>query len=643
MASTFVSVGLGDRPPWTGLGTKPLGTVQFAHPPHLGLLQRRWVPKVPENEESVPQCHAGMCVSAIFGAATASRAAKAARKHKGAQFTGFGPSGFKGNRCLCTKLMPSSELGLLLLGKHVCRDGVDEVEVRTDPPYDGKVSADPQSVADSMRVQRLKDLVLVHEIRAAITAGEFALRLRGAEKPGLVDYEELCNRLNTYIDRLERQPLQDEVLPLDEALKAQKELRETREHLQERLFDMTLVRCQVGGNKSSEPQVHVDASKDVSSGNSKPSIHSDPKTKQPREFAETNRVLLYLREDHTVDIDSALKESCSAAPISLDLWERLRGQGGHHSDDWAHAVQESPAVSSQTLEKQANLSDAKHELAKSQAMRTKILKAMGMGREPVGVNPQKKAEEIKELFRWDREVMGRRILVLLANIDLLFDLVAVELEAQLRQASIQEWDVIGRKLKVVVLEFSLLEKQMAPYKGFVREDPEVVRAEGLDLYELRMLELHIARIAERLGIQADCIGQETSWLRPIRHQWASMKKSRQKFERGIIFFATGGRLLYQDLQHAVKLMLKVSFLRYTLQPREMQVIYRAVKDLLVSIPVLVILAIPMSPPGHFLFFSLILKVFPDFFPSPFTERRQNIMRIYDEIKPVSERRKSWTM
>jgi len=632
MPLTFVSVGLGDRSAWTGLGISPLSTAPFIHHAlHMGSLQRRLVARAKQHEESTQQCHAGICVSVIFVAATASRAATSARKQKGTQYTGFSCVGLKGNRHPCTRLMSSSEPEAML-GKGVCNHSADESDSR----------ADPHTVADSMRVQCLKDLVLVHEMQAAITSGEFALRLGGAEKPGLVDYEELCNRLNTFSDRFERQPLQDEVLPPDEAWKAQNNLRETREHLQERLFEMTRVRCQVR-NKSSKPQVHVDASKDVSSGSSTPETNSDHKTKQPRELAEPNRVLLYLREDQMVDIDGALKESCSVAPFSSDLWERLRGKGSRDLDDWARAVVESPAVSPHTLEKQANLSDSKHELAKSQAMRAKILKAMGMGRETVGVQPQTKAENIKQLFRWDRIVMGRQILVLLANIDLLFDLVAVELEAQLRQASIHEWDMIGRKLKVVILEFSLLEKQMAPYKRFVWEDPEVVRAKGLDSDELCMLESHIARIADCLGIQTDCIGQEKSWLRPIRHQWASMRKFRHKLERGITFLASGGRLLYQDLHHAVKLMLKVSFLRYTLQPREVQACYRAVKDLLVLVPFLVILAIPMSPPGHFLVFSVILKVYPDFFPSPFTERRQNIMRIYDEIKPVSERRKGWTM
>ena len=65
-----------------------------------------------------------------------------------------------------------------------------------------------------------------------------------------------------------------------------------------------------------------------------------------------------------------------------------------------------------------------------------------------------------------------------------------------------------------------------------------------------------------------------------------------------------------------------------------------VQDLLVLVPFLILLLIPLSPPGHMLVFSLILKartikcrggrmcfsccqVYPDFVPSPFTEHRQN--------------------
>jgi len=170
----------------------------------------------------------------------------------------------------------------------------------------------------------------------------------------------------------------------------------------------------------------------------------------------------------------------------------------------------------------------------------------------------------------------------------------------------------------------------------------VVRAKGLDSDEIRMLESHIARIADRLGVKADCIGQEKSFFRPVRHQWSSMRDRLRKVKPVVLFCGNGMALLSHDLQHAVKLVLKMAFLNYTLQPREVTACYRAAKDLLVLIPFLIILLIPLSPPGHVLVFALINKVYPDFFPSPFTERRQNVMRIYDEIKPASDRQKSWS-
>jgi hypothetical protein len=41
--------------------------------------------------------------------------------------------------------------------------------------------------------------------------------------------------------------------------------------------------------------------------------------------------------------------------------------------------------------------------------------------------------------------------------------------------------------------------------------------------------------------------------------------------------------------------------------------------------VVIILLIPLSPIGHVLVFGAIQRVFPDFFPSCFTERRQNLL------------------
>lgn len=56
---------------------------------------------------------------------------------------------------------------------------------------------------------------------------------------------------------------------------------------------------------------------------------------------------------------------------------------------------------------------------------------------------------------------------------------------------------------------------------------------------------------------------------------------------------------------------------------------RTFKDIITFIPVVIILIIPLSPVGHVLVFGAIQRFFPDFFPSCFTEQRQNLLQLYE--------------
>lgn len=56
---------------------------------------------------------------------------------------------------------------------------------------------------------------------------------------------------------------------------------------------------------------------------------------------------------------------------------------------------------------------------------------------------------------------------------------------------------------------------------------------------------------------------------------------------------------------------------------------RTFKDVLTFIPFVIILLIPLSPVGHVLVFGAIQRFFPDFFPSCFTEQRQNLLQLYE--------------
>ena len=47
---------------------------------------------------------------------------------------------------------------------------------------------------------------------------------------------------------------------------------------------------------------------------------------------------------------------------------------------------------------------------------------------------------------------------------------------------------------------------------------------------------------------------------------------------------------------------------------------------------MIILIIPLTPIGHVLVFGAIQRFFPDFFPSCFTERRQNLLQLYESTE-----------
>jgi hypothetical protein len=56
---------------------------------------------------------------------------------------------------------------------------------------------------------------------------------------------------------------------------------------------------------------------------------------------------------------------------------------------------------------------------------------------------------------------------------------------------------------------------------------------------------------------------------------------------------------------------------------------RTFKDIITFIPVVIILIIPMTPVGHVLVFGAIQRFYPGFFPSCFTEQRQNLLQLYE--------------
>jgi len=217
----------------------------------------------------------------------------------------------------------------------------------------------------------------------------------------------------------------------------------------------------------------------------------------------------------------------------------------------------------------------------------------------------------------------------------------VVIEADLERMSFGEWDVSGRQLKLSVVELSLLDKQVSSYRQLVPDDPEVCIGDDcrdftsvLDPEELRVLERDATEFVSRLGLQVERNeAEEQDFAASAQRSLNQLTTAVEKAKTGVMFYVSGVQLLGQDLQYAGSLFSKAAFSNYTLRPREVNTVFRTVKDCVTLVPFVIILIIPLTPVGHVLIFSFIQKFFPDFFPTTFTERRQNVIKIYKGIVP----------
>jgi hypothetical protein len=63
-----------------------------------------------------------------------------------------------------------------------------------------------------------------------------------------------------------------------------------------------------------------------------------------------------------------------------------------------------------------------------------------------------------------------------------------------------------------------------------------------------------------------------------------------------------------------------------------QTIRRTTLDIFTFVPFVIILIIPLTPVGHVLIFSFIQRYFPALFPSQFSQRRQELMKKYEDLQ-----------
>ncbi|KAF5837599.1 hypothetical protein DUNSADRAFT_4170 [Dunaliella salina] len=118
----------------------------------------------------------------------------------------------------------------------------------------------------------------------------------------------------------------------------------------------------------------------------------------------------------------------------------------------------------------------------------------------------------------------------------------------------------------------------------------------------------------------------------------SMTKTRLQLQEAleavleaVTFMVRGLKLLTSDITNSGRRFWRAAT-GGTLKPREVSALKRTARDLLAFVPFTIILIIPISPLGHVLVFGFIQQYFPQFFPSCFTSKRQEIMVRYEELE-----------
>jgi len=241
------------------------------------------------------------------------------------------------------------------------------------------------------------------------------------------------------------------------------------------------------------------------------------------------------------------------------------------------------------------------------------------------------------LLAVDKRTEELRKLVKLCEFNLDIERICVYLEKDLQESVADSLDS-----KMIVAEVALIERQFMGIMGGLDTneieevmDDEVVTASNpflvlVDNEELGLIGSKIEEIKSRL-VLAGSSGAAMDYGTAGKI-W---KMFVAKVKEGFDFVGGGTQMLGSDLMEAGKLFLK-ALNGNVLRPREVNTIRRTAKDLLTMIPFLIILIIPLSPIGHVLVFSFIQRYLPEFFPSVFTEKRQNLRQLYTDVITTDE-------
>lgn len=545
------------------------------------------------------------------------------------------------------------------------------------------------------RLRRLKDLVWVRETLEDLTAAEFACSVEShhqGEDDGpdtetaqkrrkrAVDYEKLLSKLNRRIQDLgcnihDDEPhsagKENDVEPITCSLQPNIGMGTTTysEDQRQLLLERLIITRQnlmeiVRGYKLDYAGEELPFSIQL----------PDLRVEIPRESSDNSTSAgpkLYVRDDGTVDWDGALQDQAALRKFGGAVWARINGRDPElleGNDDNETASSNAAAattaaaasdhstptsVTARVIETpeikhvRAELNALTTELNRMQAEHTALLNSViSAGQAVANVNlaslaPAERSKIVKSADSLEKMRERVSFQTLLYELERIYTYLAGEL------GNPQSTGYISLQDRLNVAEFGLLESQVESFST------QLQVGDSIDADVLAVVMEQLNDFKRRLGIDYFVTGVTfdreaiSRWLAELVHQT----------KKGLAFYVKGVRLLWNDVAFCLNLVSRAAQ-GYTLKPREVRTIRyvygcfatpitmcvchgnspprtflrRTFKDILTFIPFVIILIIPLTPVGHVLVFGAIQRFFPEFFPTCFTEQRQNLLQLYENAE-----------
>lgn len=342
---------------------------------------------------------------------------------------------------------------------------------------------------------------------------------------------------------------------------------------------------------------------------------------------------VYVREDGTVDWDGALQDRAALKQFGISVWARINGQDPETVDEdsvpdegeadvWKEHDDSKVTVkiieTKEIREKKARLDLMKNELKIMDAEHTSLLNsAVEAGSAVAKLNLATLDPEKRTEIRLSGEALDRKkdeVSFQILNYEL--ERIYTYLDTEVGNPSTKGYVPLQDRLNVA--EFGLLESQIENLNSQIATDGIV------DSDVLAVVIEQTTDFKRRLGIDY--------YVQGITFDWDGIKiwynGVVDATKVGLSFYGRGLQLFWNDVVFSIALIGK-ALQGYTLKPREVRTLRRTFRDVITFIPFAIIWSIPITPAGHALVFGAIQKFFPEFFPSSFTERRQNLLSLYE--------------